>query len=122
MNRRFLIAIACLVTIAGCFSASLSTTGIKVGDVRCEFRNLEVSDKETGPDRLKCQAGEYQFLLSDGSVVVNGLSYGAVSEGDHVLLDEGGRLYVNGTERHGIAAPLKLPTDESANNREKGAP
>jgi hypothetical protein len=94
MCRRALAAILLLaVALMGCSPAARPT-------VNYEVRGEDGGGTITGrSDEGVHTAGKNRLQIKDGRILANEKDFGAVKEGDKVVLDKDGRVFVNGEER-----------------------
>lgn len=102
MSRTPLAAVAALATVlVGCGEdASESARPVASARVSYEIRGTGgVVAGRVSPEDGSFSSGESRLEFRGGRVVVNGEDCGRVDDGDTVLLDRDGRVYVNGTPR-----------------------
>jgi hypothetical protein len=112
MRSPFLL-LAVAAGLAGCGRGPSAGKAVgNVGGIACEVRGhgggvtSDVRSETRGTAhtaRGVFAAGGNKLVVEDGRIVANGRPYGTAKSGDSVLLDEQGRLSVNGQERQPTA-------------------
>jgi hypothetical protein len=90
------------ITASGCDRSSSTAPAASTrpaASYRCEIRTVSGVNAYSEGESISVTGGEHTASVQGGRLTVNGKAYGALKDRDSVVIDENGKVTVNGTER-----------------------
>src|SRR5262245_7308764 len=94
-----MVAVSIALVLGGCGQTSQPGTAKPVAGYNFEVRGAGGAYTKGQAATFSAQAGANSAEVKDGKLSVNGKSYGVVADGATILVEESGKVTVNGQER-----------------------